>query len=280
MMTSPQLKQRIRSIAKNKNVDSNVLLKLCLFDFFLEKLSFSVYVNHMIIKGGFFISAITGIDLRSTMDLDVTLKSMTLSSENITLMIDQILKIHTRDCLTMNLISIETIRENHNYIGYRASLLVLFDGIKEVIKIDLTTGDKITPSEMIFRYKTSLEGNELRLKSYNIETTIAEKIETILSRSIANTRMRDFYDIYILFTLKGDQINYQVLRDAIRNTFDYRKTENHLLKTCFEIIHLISIDEKMNQRWELFCKKQTYAKGIEWSQSLKAVSNIMILSNT
>jgi len=182
MISSEQVKALIRNKSKALNINSNIILRTVIFEFFLEKLSMSTYKDRFIIKGGFLVSAITKIDLRTTMDLDVTLKSLSIQKNDLKTYIEEIIAIPTHDKLMMELLSIDEVHEDADYPGLRASIIVYFDGLKETIKIDFTTGDVLTPREDNFTYKTVLYDNCIELKSYNIETVLAEKIETILSR--------------------------------------------------------------------------------------------------
>lgn len=204
MMSSERLKELIRNKAKALNINSNIILRRVIFEFFLEKLSISKYADKFIIKGGFLISSLANIELRTTLDLDVTLKALALNKTDLEFVIKDIISIPTNELLEMQLVTIDEIHEGAEYPGFRASVLIIFDTINEQIKIDFTTGDIITPKEINFHYQTLLDDNVIKLKSYNIETVLAEKLETIFSRGVLNTRMRDFYDIFILFQLKDN----------------------------------------------------------------------------
>jgi predicted nucleotidyltransferase component of viral defense system len=247
VISREQLKAHIRKKAKELSLNSNMILRHVTFDFFLEKLAKTMYANCFIIKGGFLVSASTMINLRTTMDIDITLKSLSMQKDDLSKYIIDILTTPTRDLLVMNLIGIEEIHSDADYPGYRASIAVDYDGFKEVIKIDFTTGDQITPREVNFMYKTMIDEQIIGLKSYNLETVLAEKMETIFSRGVLNTRIRDFYDVYILWHLKECHTNKLQLQQAFMNTAKYRKSLDIVLPNIHTIIDTIEIDNRMIQ---------------------------------
>ena len=275
MISSEQVKALIRNKSKTLNINSNIILRTVIFEFFLEKLSKSTYKDKFIIKGGFLVSAITKIDLRTTMDLDVTLKSLSIQKNDLKTYLEEIITIATHDKLVMELFSIDEIHEDADYPGLRATIIVYFDGFKETIKIDFTTGDVLTPSEANFKYKTVLYDSDIELKSYNIETVLAEKTETILSRGPLNTRMRDFYDVYILWKLRKNEIDKTVLKTAIIKTSKYRGTYDQIFNDCFVIISSIEQDSKMIKLWETYQTSYPFAKDVSWEDSINSIRSIM-----
>lgn len=275
MIANSVIKHTIRSMSRTLNINSNILLRNIVFDLFLEKLSLSSYVNYFIIKGGFLVSSITNINLRTTMDLDITLKSLHVEKQNLTRCIKEILNIKTKDNLIMELIDIDYIRDDDNYPGLRASISVFFEGLKEVIKIDFTTGDALTPSETNFDYKTLIEGKILNLKSYTIETLLAEKLETILSRGILNTRMRDFYDVFILSKLKLREIDLMTLQHAFIKTASHRKTMNTIQSSEITILNSIEKDQRIQNLWSRYQMNYPYAKDIEWHLMIEEIKEFV-----
>lgn len=273
MTSSHQLKALIRNKSRALNVKSNIILQSVVFDFFLEKLALSKYTNHFIIKGGFLVSAITKIDLRTTMDLDVTLKSLSLSKDTLESVLIEIISLPTHDLLMMELIDIVEIHDNADYQGLRATVQIFFDGIKEFIKLDFTTGDIMTPTEMNFSYKTVIEKKEIKLKSYNLETLLAEKLETILSRGILNTRMRDFYDVYILFKLK--EIDLILLKEAFNNTSKQRRTFESILQNSKDIFDRIRNNQNMKALWTSYQVSYPYASDVEWKNVIDLLSHVL-----
>jgi len=275
MISSEQVKALIRNKSKTLNINSNIILRTVIFEFFLEKLSKSTYKDKFIIKGGFLVSAITKIDLRTTMDLDVTLKSLSIQKNDLKTYIEEIIKIPTHDKLVMELLSIDEIHEDADYPGLRATIIVYFDGLKETIKIDFTTGDLLTPREASFKYITVLYDSIIELKSYNIETVLAEKIETILSRGALNTRMRDFYDVYILWKLRKNEIDKTLLKTALTNTSKYRKTYEQIFSDYFAIMSSIEQDPKMIKLWETYQASNPFANDVSWEDSINAIRSMM-----
>lgn len=275
MITSQKLKTMIKRKVETSNLNHNTILRMVIFEFFLEKLSISKYSENFIIKGGFLVTAITKIDLRTTMDLDITLKTLTLSTKSLEKIIDEIITNPTHELLKMKLNSIEQINGNTDYPGLRATINVVFDGINETIKVDFTTGDILTPSDIQMNYQTMLEEKQLTLRSYNIETVLAEKLETILSRGILNTRMRDYYDVYMLSILKKEDININTLREALINTMKYRNTYEQNKSNFITIIEMVKQDTRLKHLWDNYQMAYQYAKEVEWDSVLKKVSEIL-----
>lgn len=279
MMSCDQLKALIRNKAKTLNLNSNIILRLVIFEFFLEKLSLSKYVDKFIIKGGFLISSLANVELRTTMDLDVTVKSLALSKTDLEIMISDIILIPTINLLEMELVSIDEIHEGAEYPGFRVSILVRYDTIIEHIKIDFTTGDILTPKEVSFPYQTLLDDKVINLKSYNIETVLAEKLETILSRGVLNTRMRDYYDLFILFQLKDKLVNLSLLKAAFINTTKSRNTFEQITNNIHSILDDIINNQTLMKMWNQYQQYYPYAKEVEWEMvmnRLKEVSLILV----
>ena len=274
MMSCEQLKALIRNKAKALNLHSNNILRLVIFEFFLEKLSLSKYVDKFIIKGGFLISSLANVELRTTMDLDVTLKSLALSKTDLEIMISDIILIPTINLLEMELVSIDEIHEGAEYPGFRVSILVRYDTIIEHIKIDFTTGDILTPKEVSFPYQTLLNDIVINLKSYNIETVLAEKLETILSRGVLNTRMRDFYDLFILFQLKDKLVNLSLLKAAFINTTKSRNTFEQITNNIHTILDDIINDQTLMKMWNQYQQYYPYAKEVEWDMVMYRLKEI------
>jgi len=202
-----QLKDMIKNLARKHSADSQILLRTYMTERFLERLSQSSYKNNFIIKGGMLITAMVGIQSRSTMDLDTTIKGFTLNQDELESIINQICLININDGVTFEIKSFSEIMDEADYPGVRISMNCFYDNIRIPMKLDISTGDVITPKEIAFKYQLMFEKREIALLAYNIETVLAEKIETIIARNITNTRMRDFYDIHVLLKIYTDQIN-------------------------------------------------------------------------
>jgi predicted nucleotidyltransferase component of viral defense system len=244
-MTSAYIKNKVHKLSLETGVNPNIILRHFIFEFFLEKLDKSKYCSQFVIKGGFLISSWISIDHRTTMDLDLNVKSFLLTKENLRLSIHEILTIETIQDLTMALVDIEEIRENDQYPGFRATIMVLLDGLRERIKIDFTTGDLITPSPIIYHYRKILDQNVLKLHTYNFETVISEKMETILSRGIFNTRLRDFYDVFTIWNLMRKDIVIDTLKHAFENTSLYRNNKKFKLEEVLQRIDMLETDNKI-----------------------------------
>ena len=212
-----------------------------MFEALLKRLSKSTYKDNFIIKGGFLLSSIFGINLRSTMDLDATIRGISLNKETITKIINEIIQINIHDNVTFELERIKEIRIEENYPEYNVNLKGEFDGLRTNLLIDITTGDVITFKAVEFNYITLLDKEQINILTYNYETIIAEKFESIISRNIDNTRMKDFYDLYMFVKLKWNEINIETLQQAIKNTSKNRNTYDQI-KQSKEYIKLIEID--------------------------------------
>ena len=199
-----------------------------MFEALLKRISKSKYKDKFIIKGGFLLSSIFGVDLRSTMDLDTTIKGLTLDRETITKVINEIISIDLKDNITLEIENIKDIREEELYSGFEVNLKAEFDGLKTNLMIDITTGDIITYKEVEFKYNTIFDNETINIMTYNYETIIAEKFESIISRNIDNTRMKDYYDLYMFVNLKWSDINKEILKKAIINTSKERQTIDYI----------------------------------------------------
>lgn len=274
-LTPDQVKGRIKTIANNKTSDARVLMKIFMMDRFLERIAYSKYNNNFIIKGGLLVTALVGINYRSTNDIDVSIKNKHLSIDDIRLIINEIKDIDLDDGIKFEINDISNIMDQMEYPGIRVSMNAVLDEILTPLKIDISTGDVITPKEISFDYKLLLEDRSIRLWSYNLETVLAEKLQTIFARSILNTRMRDFYDIYILSFLYGDRINKEILEEAFINTCEKRKTK-YVINDIDQILKNIENDEGLKNLWKKYQDKFQYADGIEYTD---VINSIRLLSN-
>lgn len=264
MNSSTQLKALIRNMSKDKKINAQILLRNYMLERLLERISVSKYRDKFILKGGMLVAAMVGIDTRSTMDMDATIKGQAVNKDNIENILNEIVALDIGDNVKMSLKGIEEIRDEAEYPGLRASIQTEFDGITNMLKLDMTTGDMIVPKEITYEFKLMFEDRILKVKAYNIETVLAEKIETIITRSTANTRMRDYYDVYIIMTMYKDLVNYDLLNDAIIKVSENRDT-THVLKDKTTILKEIANSVQMQHRWERYQSKYSYAKEIQWN---------------
>jgi len=271
-MTSEKLKGKIKSFSEKNNLKAQEVLQMYFFERFLTRLEKSKYRANFIIKGGFLISSIIGIQNRTTMDIDTTIKGLPVKEEIIKEIILEILNIEVNDEIEFVLGKIENIREISEYESYRLHLTANFEKIKNPLKIDITTGDVIIPSEIEYSYETIFK-EKLNILVYSLETLIAEKYETIIKRNITTTRLRDFYDIYMIFKLKNDKIDVNNLKQAIWETAKNRNSMEEILESK-EILEDVKNDEYLNKQWNIYKKENKYVDNIQFSEILKLLNKI------
>lgn len=274
MINIMQLKAKIKNISKEKNISAQLVLQNYMMERFIERIALSDFQDKMIIKGGLLISSIVGLDSRATMDIDMTLKGKPVNESFILDYINEISRININDEVKFDVVSITEIREMDDYFGFRVSLVAGIGSMKIPLKIDITTGDKIIPSEISYEYPLMFENRSIKIKAYNLETILSEKIETIISRGNQNTRMRDFYDVYILLKLKSKNIDYNILRLAIEETSQKRDSLN-LLLNYKEIISNIENNNEMLVRWENYRNSFNYARTIDFNEICKLLTEIL-----
>lgn len=274
MINIMQLKAKIKNISKEKNISAQLVLQNYMMERFIERIALSDFQDQMIIKGGLLISSIVGLDSRATMDIDMTLKGKPVNGAFILDYINEISRININDEVKFDVVSITEIREMDDYFGFRVSLIASIGTMKIPLKIDITTRDKIIPSEISYEYPLMFENRSIKIKAYNLETILSEKIETIISRGNQNTRMRDFYDVYILLKLKSKNIDYNILRLAIEETSQKRDSLN-LLLNYKEIISNIENNNEMLVRWENYRNSFNYARTIDFNEICKLLTEIL-----
>ena len=268
--TAKQLKDLIRNLSKKKSADAQILMRNYMMERFLERISLSKYRDRFILKGGMLVAAMVGLDARSTMDLDATVKGINVNVNDVADLIAGIVSVPIDDGVTFRVNKVSEIMDEAEYPGIRVSMTTVFDGVVTPLKIDISTGDAITPREVRYSFKLMLEDRSIDIWAYNLETVLAEKLETIITRATTNTRMRDFYDIYILEQLHGNTLNAQILHDALLATARKRETEGHLAEAK-EIFAEVEDSPVMQQLWTAYRKKFSYAADLEWNIVMKAV---------
>ena len=272
------LKARASNLSKKTNIPNKYLIQNFMFEALLKRISKSKYKDKFIIKGGFLLSSIFGVNLRSTMDLDTTIKGLPLDRETITNVINEIIRIDVEDNVRLDIENIKDIREEELYSGFEVNLKAEFDGLKTNLMIDMTTGDVITYEEIEFKYSTLFDNEIINIMTYNYETIIAEKFESIISRNIDNTRMKDYYDLYMFVHLKWDDINKDTLRKAIFNTSKARETIDYI-NNANKYIELISDDSRLKALWNSYQNNYEYVKDIKFVDVINAIKiiNAMIV---
>ena len=274
--TARQLKDLIRNLSREKSADAQLLMRNYMMERFLERISLSEYRDKFILKGGMLVAAMVGLDARSTMDLDATVKGANVNVEDIENLISAIVSVPIDDGVKFQLKSISEIMDEAEYPGIRVSMTTTFDGVVTPLKIDISTGDAITPREVRYSFKLMLEDRSIDIWAYNLETVLAEKLETIITRTTTNTRMRDFYDIYILDQLHGNTLNRQTLYDALLATAKKRGTERHLAEAV-DVLNEVESSPVMQKLWESYRRKFSYAADLEWSIIMGAVRSLYAL---
>lgn len=264
----------INNMAKENNVAAQSVLQTYMLEKLLERISISKYKDNFILKGGMLISAMLGIDSRTTMDMDTTIKGLPLTKDNITNIMDEICNIEIDDNVTLKINKVELIREDDDYGGYRITFEAKYNNEMPVImKIDITTGDKITYKEIEYSFTLMLEDRKIQIWSYNVETIIAEKFEAIVKRGVLSTRIRDYYDVYMLINTRNKIIDKKTLKDAITLTAQHRGT-NEIIKDWKKIVEKIANDSKMRQQWKRYQKDNFYAEEIEYKDLINAISKV------
>ena len=272
--TPEQIKGRIKSVAKQNNADARTLMRIYMTERFLERLAQSEYRDNFIIKGGILVTAMIGVAHRSTMDIDTSMKNLNLSAEDALRVVNQVKDIDLDDGVSFDVKDVSNIMDEMEYPGIRVTMNANVGRLVTPLKIDISTGDVITPRAIEFNYDLLLEDRSISLWSYNLETILAEKLQTVLARGILNTRMRDFYDIRMLLDTYEDKVNKAVLKDAFAATCKKRGTD-HLQEQAEEIIKIIEADEQLQVLWRAYQKKYSYAAEIDYASVISGVRKLM-----
>lgn len=272
--TPEQIKGRIKSVAKQNNADARTLMRIYMMERFLERLAQSEYRDNFIIKGGILVTAMIGVAHRSTMDIDTSMKNLNLSAEDALRVVNQVKDIDLDDGVSFEVKDVSNIMDEMEYPGIRVTMNANVGKLITPLKIDISTGDVITPRAIEFNYDLLLEDRSISLWSYNLETILAEKLQTVLARGILNTRMRDFYDIRMLLDTYEDKVNKAVLKDAFAATCKKRETD-HLQEQAEEIIKIIEADEQLQVLWRAYQKKYSYAAEIDYASVINGVRKLM-----
>lgn len=265
IQTAMQLKAKIRNMANGDSTKAQILIRNYMMERFLERCATSKYKDYFVLKGGMFVASYVGLDTRATMDIDTTIQKLPLTVDFMKTVIQEMIDIPLNDGVTFQIIDVREIMEEHDYPGIRFMLDSYFDQLKQPIKIDISIGDIITPGAIEYSYPLMFEDRVITILTYNIETVLSEKMETILSRAEANTRMRDFYDIYVLLLEKGREIRAHILRDAFFATCNRRKSRE-LVVDAKNIILDIKTNENIKKQWDNYRSSNYYVGELEWEE--------------
>ena len=274
MRKAMQLKSKIKNLALKNKIPAQAVLQNFMLERLLERITVSQYKDIFILKGGMLIASMIGIGNRTTMDMDATLRRYPLSEETIRDIFTDVCAISLDDDVFLTLNSITPIREEDEYGGYRLAITAGYEAINTPLKIDITTGDIITPGAIRYSFRSSFEEKQIEIWAYNIETILAEKVETILRRSVLNTRPRDFYDVYILTKIHQHMIDKDIFIAALNATAQKRMSLA-ALQDQKKILQAIQSDLLMRQRWNLYCKENFYANGIEFDGVINSLVEIL-----
>lgn len=266
-------KAKIKNISKDKGIPAQQVQQHYLIEQVLKLISTSSYRDTFIVKGGYLIGQMIGLDKRTTMDLDVTLKGTEMSRENLIHIFEEILCSNT-DGFSFSVDKLEPIRQDDEYGGFSLKLNATFDTLKEVVFIDITTGDKITPREITYSMTSIFTNESIKIWTYNLETVLAEKLETIISRGLASTRPRDRYDLFTLYKLRKEEINLEVLKNALENTAEKRKSKDTIYN-WEEQVRGIEISDYQKELWIRYQRQFKYAKDISFDNSVQVIREIM-----
>jgi predicted nucleotidyltransferase component of viral defense system len=274
MNKAMQLKDKIKNLASKNHIPAQAVLQNFMLERLLERISVSKYNETFILKGGMLIASMVGISNRTTMDMDATLRGYPLSEETIREVFLEICSIPLEDEVTLTQDHILPIREEDEYGGYRVAIVARYESINTPLKIDITTGDVITPRAVRYDYHSMFSNKRIKIWAYNLETILAEKVETILRRSMLNTRPRDFYDVYIIVKTKSQEIKTKTFIAALKATSE-RRGSLQALQGKERILATIQSDPTMRKRWERYCKENYYAEGIEFDDVIGAMIDLL-----
>lgn len=267
--TSRQLKDKVRNMARGDSAKAQLLIRNYGMERFLERVSLSEHRDNFILKGGMLVSALVGLENRATMDIDTSIRNMPLDTIAAKAMVEEIIAVPVDDNIRFEINDFGTIMDDAEYSGVRISLNAFLDATRIPLKIDISTGDAITPAAVNYQYKLMFEERYITLWAYNLETVLAEKIETVLSRSVLNTRLRDFYDLYVLQDT-GLEIDKATLAAALTATARKRGSEQAL--ALYErTLDEIRISPLMREQWERYQGKNNYAAGIVWDDVISDI---------
>lgn len=270
-MVEEKIKLKAKELEDKYNLNYYESLQRFMFERILERISISKYQDNFILKGGLLLAAMFGVGNRTTKDMDTTITGIDISKDKMVNVLNEILSIDLNDGVKFDIVSITDIREEDEYGGNKYHITGIVNSTKVNLEIDISTGDKVTPKELKFKYPLLFEDRSILINSYNTETILAEKIETVLRRGKYNSRMKDYYDIYFFLTKLRNEIDINIFKDAIDNTFTKRDSFEYL-NDYSEIIKSIIDSDRIKTNWKSYSKKNSYANNLE-------VNQIMFLLN-
>ncbi|MDD3416382.1 MAG: nucleotidyl transferase AbiEii/AbiGii toxin family protein [Lachnospiraceae bacterium] len=274
--TAKQLKDKVRNISQGNNDVAKMLIRNFVMERFLERVSISSYKDNFILKGGMLVASLVGVDMRATMDIDTTVKSLPLNEEAGRRIITEICNIPLEDGMSFQIASVKGIMTDFEYPGIRMMIEATLERMRQTIKIDISTDDVITPRAVEYEYQLMFEDRTIPLLTYNIETLLAEKTQTILARGIANTRMRDFYDVYEITKMKSEDIGKEVLKEAFEATCKKRET-TFTKEEMEQTLNAIATDAGLEEMWNKFRRENYFVGELAWKEV--AAFDIEVMKN-
>ena len=275
MKNAMQLKAHVNNMAKEAGIPTQALMQSYLLERLLERLSRSTWRDNIVIKGGVLISSLVGVSSRTTMDLDTTARGFALTHDSAERVFRDIMAVQVDDDWEFEFDRIEDIRETDDYPGIRVHLKGSYVPMLVPLTIDVTTGDRITPDAVEYSYPLLFGEGEINLMAYPIETVLAEKLETVISRGVTNTRLRDFYDIHILLGVKRNDINMETLRNALASTCEKRSSQAVIARWA-DTLDDVAGDAAMLEQWAKYVRKNPYAKGIDLQDCCKTAKSVFV----
>jgi len=267
------VKAKIKNKAGGDSDKSQIILRIYLMERLLERVSLSQYRDNFVLKGGLLVSSLVGVDMRSTMDVDTTVKSLPLNKRSAQKILEEIIVVKLEDGVAFRITKVQDIMEGHEYEGIRFMIECTMDKLKQTIKVDISTGDEITPRAVAYKLPLIIEDRSINLWAYNLETLLAEKLETIMVRAEANTRMRDFYDIHVLLEQDVVTIDRDTMKSAFYATCKRRKSTERIV-TIDDVINKIADDEVMKQQWKTYRKTNYYVGTLEWDDVIESTRTL------
>ena len=267
------VKAKIKNKAGGDSGKSQIMLRIYLMERLLERVSLSQYRDNFVLKGGLLVSSLVGVDMRSTMDVDTTVKSLPLNKRSAQKILEEIIAIEVDDGVVFRITKVQDIMEGHEYEGIRFMIECTIDKLKQTIKVDISTGDEITPRAVVYKLPLIIEDRSINLWAYNLETLLAEKLETIMVRAEANTRMRDFYDIHVLLKQDAVTIDRDTMKSAFYATCKRRESTEQIV-TIDDVINKIADDEVMKQQWKNYQKTNYYVGTLEWEDVIESTRTL------
>lgn len=266
--TAIQLKAKVRNLSGGDRKKAQTLIRNFIMERFLERITRSQYRNNFILKGGMLVAAIVGLDTRATMDIDTTVKSLNLTKDNAVNIVEDIIAIDLSDGVQFQITKVTDIMEERDYPGIRFMLETTMDKMRQAIKIDISTGDIITPGAVEYAYNLMFEDRAIFLWTYNMETLLTEKLETIMARGTANTRMRDFYDIHVVS--HQETFDRNILKKAFLATSAKRNTIDQI-PDFRTILSTVEADDSMRKQWESFREDSFFVGELSWNEVMASV---------